>query len=100
MSISRTRERHARELYELLQETAAGAGIELVETKLNRRGGVCRLDGRLMVIFDLNAPWQLKNDLILEALARLDEAAIYLPPRVRELLAVRSQTELFSGDAG
>jgi hypothetical protein len=79
-------DRKARELFVLLHETAGSAGIEIIEDRLNRRGGVCRVDGRVHVIFDEQAPYREKNRLILEAITRTDYDAAYLPPKVRDLI--------------
>jgi hypothetical protein len=79
-------DRKARELFALLYETAGSAGIEVIEDRLNRRGGVCRVDGRVHVIFDEQAPYREKNRLILEAITRTDYDAAYLPPKVRNLI--------------
>ncbi len=70
----------------LLVEAAGQAGIEVIEDRINRRGGVCRLEGRTLVIFDDKAPWSERNRLLLLALRRLDLEAVYLPPKVRALL--------------
>ncbi|HOS97517.1 MAG TPA: hypothetical protein PLR71_14280 [Deltaproteobacteria bacterium] len=80
-------DRKARELFVLLYETAGSAGIEVIEDRLNRRGGVCRVDGRVHVIYDEQAPYREKNRLILEAITRTDCDAAYLPPKVRNLIA-------------
>ena len=73
------------ELNRLLVETAQAAGIEIVEDKINRRGGVCRLEGRLMVVFDVGAGLSQRNRLILKALGQLGDQS-FLPPKIRELL--------------
>lgn len=79
-------DRRNRELFALLYEAASSAGIEVIEDRLNRRGGVCRVDGRIHVIFDEQAPWREKNRLIIEGIGKIDLDAAYLPPRVRRLL--------------
>jgi len=73
------------ELNRLLSESAASAGIEIVEDRINRRGGVCRLEGRLMVVYDVGAGLTQRNRLLIQALRQLGPE-VYLPPRVRELL--------------
>lgn len=80
-------ERRDRELFVLLYETAGTAGIEVIEDRLNRKGGVCRVDGRIHVIFDEQAPYREKNRLIVEAIGRTDVETAFLPPKVRNLLA-------------
>jgi hypothetical protein len=79
-------DRKERELFVLLYETASSAGIEVIEDKLNRKGGVCRVDGRVHVIFDEQAPYKEKNRLILNAIGKTDLDATYLPPKVRVIL--------------
>ncbi len=79
-------DRANRELFAVLCEAAKNAGIEIIEDRLNRAGGVCRLNGRVHVIFDERAPYREKNRLIVDAIARIDYDATYLPPRVRDLV--------------
>jgi hypothetical protein len=79
-------ERKDKELFTLLYETANAAGIEVIEDTLNRRGGICRIEGRIHVIFDEQAPFREKNRLILEAIGKTDLDTTYLPPKVREML--------------
>lgn len=88
-----TQERHQRELFKLLYETALNAGLVVIEDKINRRGGVCRLDEKVMVIYDVHAPARERNRLILGGLKLLDLDQIYVPPKVRELLMERQETE-------
>ena len=73
------------ELNRLLVESAENAGIEIVADKINRRGGVCRLEGRLLVVYDVGVGLAQRNRLLLEALRQVGPQA-YLPPAVRELL--------------
>jgi len=79
-------DRKDKELFAILYETASAAGIEVIEDSLNRRGGVCRLEGRIHVIFDEHAPFREKNRLILEAIRKINPDSTYLPPKVREML--------------
>jgi hypothetical protein len=81
-------DRKDKELFAILYETASSAGIEVIEDRLNRRGGVCSLEGRIHVIFDKHAPVQEKNRLILEAISWTDIDSLYVPPKVRELLEI------------
>jgi len=82
-------DRKDRELFAILYETAGTAGIEVIEDKLNRRGGICTVDGRIHVIFDEKAPVREKNRLIMDAIARTDVDSFYMPPKVREALVRR-----------
>ena len=86
-------DRKDKELFAILYETAGSAGIEVIEDKLNRRGGVCSLEGRIHVIFDEHAPVREKNRLILEAISRTDVDSLYVPPRVREMIG-RQESEV------
>jgi len=81
-----SRERHERELFKILYETAMNAGLVVIEDKINRRGGICRLDEKVMVIYDVHAPARERNRLILAGLKLVDLEGIYVPPKVRELL--------------
>ncbi|HOS27823.1 MAG: hypothetical protein BWZ01_01589 [Deltaproteobacteria bacterium ADurb.BinA179] len=75
-----------RELFGLLYETAVNAGIEVIEDRINRKGGVCRLQERLVVVYDAQAPFHERNRLILDAISQVNRDHLYLPPRVRRLL--------------
>ena len=86
-----TQERHQRELFRLLHETALSAGLVIIEDKINRCGGVCRLDEKVMVIYDVHAPARERNRLILGGLTLVDLENIYVPPKVRELLLERQE---------
>jgi hypothetical protein len=79
-------DRKDRELFVLLYETASSAGIEVIEDRINRKGGVCLVEGRVHVIFDEHAPYREKNRLILDAIGKTDLDTKYLPPKVRSLL--------------
>jgi hypothetical protein len=79
-------DRKDKELFAILYETAGSAGIEVIEDRLNRRGGVCSLEGQIHVIFDEKAPVREKNRLILEAISKTDVDLHYMPPKVREML--------------
>lgn len=81
-----SQERHQRELFKLLYETALNAGMLVIEDKINRRGGVCRLDEKIMVIYDVHATVMERNRLLLSGLKLFNIEEIYLPPKVRELL--------------
>jgi len=81
-----SRERHERELFKILHETAMNAGLVVIEDKINRRGGICRLDEKVMVIYDVHAPARERNRLILAGLKLVDLEGIYVPPKGRELL--------------
>lgn len=80
---------NAKELFELLYETAVNAGIEIIEDRINRKGGVCRFKEKLMVVYDAHSTMHERNRLILDAIAQMNMDYIYLPPRVRSLIEER-----------
>jgi hypothetical protein len=61
-------EKYYRELNKKLLDEAQRAGLSVIEDRINRRGGVCRLDEKIIVIYDRNTVWQERNRLIVEAL--------------------------------
>lgn len=89
MIVDKNERRRHKELFSLLYETASNAGIEIIEDRINRKGGICRLEHRLVVVYDANAPIQERNRLILEAISRMNPDHVYLPPRVRQMLEER-----------
>ena len=64
MSTGRKAAENAKELFELLYETASNAGIEVIEDRINRKGGVCRLQEKLMVVYDANSSLAERSRLI------------------------------------
>jgi len=78
--------KQTKEIFELLCETAQNAGIEIVEDKINRRGGVCRLEQRILVVYDIHTPIFERNRLILKAISQVNIDYVYMPPRIRQLL--------------
>jgi hypothetical protein len=86
MSAERKGIRNHKELFPLLYETAVNAGIEVIEDRINRKGGICRLQERIMVVYDAQAPFHERNRLILDAISQVNKDYLYLPPRVRMLL--------------
>jgi hypothetical protein len=89
MILDKNKRKKLKELYHLLYETASNAGIEIIEDKINRKGGICRLDQRLVVVYDANAPLQERNRLILDAISQMNPDYIYLPPKIRQILEER-----------
>jgi hypothetical protein len=61
-------EKYYRDMNKRLLDEAQTAGLSIIEDKINRRGGVCRLDEKIIVIYDRNTSWQERNRLIVEAL--------------------------------
>lgn len=89
MSTARKAAENAKDLFELLYETAVNAGIEVIEDRINRKGGVCRLKEKLVVVYDAHSSINERNRLILDAIVQMNLDYIYLPPRVRELVESR-----------
>ncbi len=61
-------EKYYKDLNKKLLDEAHTAGLFIIEDRINRRGGVCRLDDKIIVIYDKNTIWQERNRLIAEAL--------------------------------
>jgi hypothetical protein len=61
-------EKYYKDMNKKLLEEAQTAGLFIIEDRINRRGGVCRLDDKIIVIYDKNTIWQERNRLITEAL--------------------------------
>lgn len=91
MTLNSLEKKQQKELFALLYETACNAGIEIIEDKINRKGGVCRLQQRILVVYDSNAPVYERNRLILDAISQINPDYIYMPPRVRKLIELREQ---------
>jgi hypothetical protein len=89
MILDKNKRKHLKELFHLLYETASNAGIEIIEDKINRKGGICRLDQRIVVVYDANAPLQERNRLILDAISQMNPDYVYLPPKIRKILEER-----------
>lgn len=83
-----------KELFALLYETACNAGIEIIEDKINRKGGICRLQQRIVVIYDSNAPVYERNRLILDAISQMNPDYVYMPPKVRELVEGKDEKDV------
>ena len=86
MIFDKKKRKQQKELFSLLYETACNAGIEIIEDKINRKGGICRLNSRLVVVYDANAPVYERNRLILEAISQMNPDYVYLPPKVRQIM--------------
>jgi hypothetical protein len=61
-------EKYDRDLNKKLLDEARSAGLSIIEDRTNRRGGVCRLDEKIIVIYDQNTVLQERNRLIATAL--------------------------------
>ena len=83
--------RKYREIFHDIEENIQHLGIEIIEDKTNRRGGVCKLDDKVMVIYDKHTSWEERVDLILEALKWINIDETSLPPKIRQLLEERGK---------
>jgi hypothetical protein len=86
MSAEKKKSPNQKETFAILYETARNAGIEIIEDRINRKGGVCRLKDRLIVLYDAHATLPERNRLILDAISQVNRDYIYMPPLVRKLL--------------
>ncbi|MCD6569730.1 MAG: hypothetical protein J7L53_03405 [Deltaproteobacteria bacterium] len=85
------KERKSRELCHTLIDTAQRLGIEVIEDKIDRKGGVCRVDDKIMVIYDISTLWTDRVKLILKALGWMKLDDVYLSPKIRQLLEDKGQ---------
>jgi len=74
----------------LLEELADRLGIpiryEIIKDELTGPGGLCRVDGKFILIIDSTAIAKEKIEIMTEALRRFDLDDIYVKPALRELL--------------
>jgi hypothetical protein len=86
-------------LLDQLKEIAAAAGIEVREERLVRevgyavRSGPCRLHGRDVVLLDSNAELPELIEAMLDFLGHHDLDAVYIEPRIREMITQRASKE-------
>jgi N-dimethylarginine dimethylaminohydrolase len=73
-----------------LEELADKLGIpiryEMIKDELTGRGGLCRIEGKYILIIHSKATVKEKMQIMIEALRRFDLGDIYLKPALRELL--------------
>lgn len=74
----------------LLEELADKLGIpiryEIIKDELTGPGGLCRVDGKFILIIDSTAIAKEKIEIMTDALRRFDLDNIYVRPALRELL--------------
>jgi len=74
----------------LLEELADKLGIpiryEIIKDELTGLGGLCRVDGKFILIIDSTAIAKEKIEIMTDALRRFDLDDIYVRPALRELL--------------
>lgn len=69
-----------------LEAVAARLSIPIRYEKGEMRGGLCRLHGCLQIIINETLADDEKVDVLAESLAQTDLDAVYVPPRVRQIL--------------
>jgi 2,3-bisphosphoglycerate-independent phosphoglycerate mutase len=73
-------------LLEELESVCARLNIQLRYEKTSARGGLCKVDGRYIVIVDRKAKEDYKATVIAKALKQFDLSDIHLKPSVREFI--------------
>jgi hypothetical protein len=74
-----------REILAELTQVACKIGIKIIEDKLLKKGGYCRVFKDKYIIMDKRISEADKLDILIKALKRNDLDNIYLAPRIREL---------------
>ena len=78
-------------ILEQLEELAQSLGIEIRHEQLRREGsftpgGLCRLKGEYLLIFNTKATREDRIEALVKALDRFDLDQLYLKPGLREFL--------------
>ncbi|MCK7505511.1 MAG: hypothetical protein MZV70_16505 [Desulfobacterales bacterium] len=78
-------------LFSQLTELAEKLGISVREENINLEessgtGGLCRVEGKYILLLNSRAAVQEKNQVAIRALRQFDLSSIYLKPIIRELL--------------
>ena len=84
----------AEQLTEILETAAQQLGVKVQYEVLAAAGpggggGLCKVKGEWRVIIDKKTAPSDRASILADALATLDTESIFLPPKVRELLAQR-----------
>jgi hypothetical protein len=84
----------AEQLTAILENAATQLGVKvryeaLAASGPTGGGGLCRVKGDWCVIIDKKTAPSERASILTDALATLDTDAIFLPPKVREMLAQR-----------
>jgi len=81
------------QMTEALEQAATHLGVrvryETMTGETAGSGGLCKVKGQWCVIIDRKTPAAERAALLVEALAEFDTESIYLPPEVRDALAMR-----------
>ena len=84
----------AEQLTEILETAATQLGVKvrydaLAASGPTGGGGLCKVKGDWCVIIDKKTAPSERASILTDALATMDTDAIFLPPKVREMLAQR-----------
>lgn len=87
----------AEQLTEILEAAAGQLGVKiryenLVAAGPTGGGGLCKIKGEWCVIIDKKTAPSERASILCDALATMDTDAIFLPPKVREIVAQRRAT--------
>ncbi len=74
-----------REILAELTRIACKIGIKIIEDKLLKKGGYCRVFKTKYIIMDKRISEEDKLKILITALKRNDLENIYLTPKIREL---------------
>ena len=74
-----------REILAELTRIACKIGIRIIEDKLLKKGGYCRVFKNKYIIMDKRISEEDKLKILIKALKRNDLENIYLTPKIREL---------------
>jgi hypothetical protein len=84
----------AEQLTEILEAAATQLGVKVHYENMTAAGptgggGLCKVKGEWRVIIDKKTAPSERASILADALATMDTEAIFLPPKVRELLTQR-----------
>ena len=74
-----------REILAELTQVACKIGIKIIEDKLLKKGGYCRVFKDKYIIMDKRISEEDKLDILIKALKRNDLDNVYLAPKIRDL---------------
>jgi hypothetical protein len=84
----------AEQLTEILEGAAQQLGVKVHYETLSASGptgggGLCKVKGEWRVIIDKKTAPAERASILVDALAALDTESVFLPPKVRDMLAQR-----------
>jgi hypothetical protein len=74
-----------REILAELTRIACKIGIKIIEDKLLKKGGYCRVFKNKYIIMDKRISEEDKLNILIKALRKNDLENVYLTPKIREL---------------